>query len=438
MVPLCGVLRWHFLKLPALSPTVTLLVSHSSLMPRSLLSGWRRSFSSQPGSLLLDLPQYRQMRETLAGRKDSLGVLESAGLFILDMEKLRVNATILNLNLLSKNSIVRSTGPHSKEIKKLKAAEVIKIGKYTSLHDELILSSFHDLSRWIEADHNTFRTELFSPGRRETSVLLQRNLLGFYLLQKLEDWSQRLPVEVVDRLGTLLSPGFFTRQEDKAILAWVEEHGLTGWAELAAKLSRNYKEAGACVRIRHQVLKDRQENKRMGSFSMEETALVIREVIKQKPSAMEDTKHGDIDWRPIAESLNRPDTSVYQLFRNMIHPTVRRHLAGTLEQDVRAQLVLAVGREGWTYSTEVDFSLLAGRPQFQGHTHRSLERLYNTLMGNVMEKQPALKSMRDVTVEDVEDYWRTSTRRSKRKSLVERELGIIKAYQAVVRELNKV
>ena len=438
---LCFVLGQHLPKLQALSPTVTLLVSHSSLRgslgPKPLITtlvpGGRRSFSSQPRGLLLDLPQYRQMRETLAGRKGSLGILESAGLFILDMEKLKVNATILNFNLLNP----RSTGPHSKEFKKLKADGLIKTKKYTSLQDELILSSFHDLSRRIEADQKTFKTELFSPGRRNTSVLLQRNLVGFYLLQELEDWSQRLPVDVVDRLGTLLSPGVFTRQEDKAILAWVEEHGMTGWAELAAKLGRIYQQAGACVRTRHRILKDRQENKRMGSFTMEETIVVIREVIKQKPSAMEDSKHGDIDWRPIAKSLNRPDNSVYQLFRNMINPTLRRHLAGTLEQDVRAQLVQAVGREGWTYSTEVDFRLLAVKPQFQGHTHRSLERLYNTLMGNVMGKQPALKSMRVVTVEDVEEYLRNSTRRTKSKSLIEREVGIVEAYQAVVRELNK-
>ena len=179
------------------------------------------------------------------------------------------------------------------------------------------------------------------------SVSLQRNLVGFYLLQGLEDWSQRLPVDVVTRLGTLLSSGVFSRQEDKAILAWVEEHGLTGWAELAAKLGRNHKAAGRCVRERHQILQDRQENKRMGSFTMEELRVVIREVLGQKPSALEDTKHGDIDWKPISESLTRPDLSVYNVFREIIHPTLRRYLAGTLEQDVRAQLIEQVGREGW-------------------------------------------------------------------------------------------
>jgi hypothetical protein len=288
----------------------------------------------------------------------------------------------------------------------------------------------------LKQTRRLFRAELFSPGGRETSISLQRNLVGFYLLQELEDWSQRLPVEVVARLDTLLSPGTFSKQEDEAILAWVEEHGLTGWVDLAAELGRNYEQASDVVRVRHQTLSDRQENKRMGSFTMEEIRVVIREVIRQKPSALEDTNHGDIDWRTIAESLARPDRSVYRVFISTIHPTLRRHLAGTLEQDVRAQLIQQVGREGWTYSAEVDFSLLAGRPQFQGHTGPSLQRLYFSVMYGVLGKQPAIKSRRDVTVEDVEGYWRNTTRQGPSKRQVEREQGMVEAYQDVMRELN--
>ena len=176
----------------------------------------------------------------------------------------------------------------------------------------------------------------------------------------------------------------------------------------------------------------------MGRFTMEEIRVVIREVIRQKPSALEDIKQGDIDWGPIAESLTRPAKNVRLAFTSTIRPTLRRHLAGTLEQDVRDQLVQQVGREGWTYSTEVDFSLLAGQPEFQGHTCQSLQKLYGTLMGEVLKKQPALKSKREVTVEDVEEYWRNSARQTKSQRQVEREQGIVEAYQAVMRELYHV
>ena len=105
---------------------------------------------------------------------------------------------------------------------------------------------------------------------------------------------------------------------------------------------------------------------------------------------------------------------------------------------MREHLVQQVGREGWTYSTQVDFSLLAGRPEFQGHTRQSLQTLYSNLMGKVMKKQPALKSKREVKVEDVEEYWRNSTRQPKSQRQIEREQGIVEAYQAVMRELYHV
>ena len=131
-------------------------------------------------------------------------------------------------------------------------------------------------------------------------------------------------MEVVARLGTLLSPGTFSKQEDEVILAWVEEHGPTGWPQLAAELGRNYKNAARCVRQRYHGLRDRQEKKRMGEFTMEEITVIIREVIRQKPSALEDIKQGDIDWGPIAKSLSRPANSVTLAFTSTIRPTLRR------------------------------------------------------------------------------------------------------------------
>ena len=181
-------------------------------------------------------------------------------------------------------------------------------------------------------------------------------------------------------------------------------------------MGRNYKNAGDIVMNHHKVLQGRQENKRMGSFTMEELGVVIREVIRQKPSALEDTKHGDINWKSIAESLNRPAINIYHMFIKTIHRKLRRHLAGSLKQDVRAELVQQVGREGWTYSVQMDFSLLEDLPKFKGHTSHSLQKLYNGLMTGVLYKQPALKSKREVMAEDVEEYWRNSTRQTKRKS----------------------
>ena len=60
--------------------------------------------------------------QTLAGRKGDLGVLKSAGLFILDMENLRVNATVLGLNLTS-NTFKDNWKAKYEEVKQLKATD---------------------------------------------------------------------------------------------------------------------------------------------------------------------------------------------------------------------------------------------------------------------------------------------------------------------------
>ena len=186
MVSLCSVLCKHLLKLKL--HLVSHLSLRRSLKPHgTLVSGARRSFSCQPSGFLLELPQYRRMRETLAGRKGDLGILESAGLFVLEMENLKVTATALHLNLVSQASIDGSEGPRSLEIMRLRAAGGLKIGKYTSAHDDLILSAFHNLCHQIAADQKALESELFSPGRHKICFLLQQNLVGFYLLQKLED-----------------------------------------------------------------------------------------------------------------------------------------------------------------------------------------------------------------------------------------------------------
>ena len=54
-------------------------------------------------------------------------------------------------------------------------------------------------------------------------------------------------------------PGAFSQEEDRAIQAWVDRHGPTGWAQLAFNLGRSYRGAGPSVCQRHQVLVGGQE-----------------------------------------------------------------------------------------------------------------------------------------------------------------------------------
>ena len=73
----------------------------------------------------------------------------------------------------------------------------------------------------------------------DRDFMFKRQLVGFYLM--------RYPVEALNRLASILYSGNFTKEEDKAILAWVEEHGPNNWTSLAGSLGRNYIHGPASV-----------------------------------------------------------------------------------------------------------------------------------------------------------------------------------------------
>merc|ERR1719319_1659478 len=100
----------------------------------------------------------------------------------------------------------------------------------------------------------------------DRTFMLQRQLVGFSLLQGLEDQDRRLPMEVYTKLAVYLFSGTFTEEEDAAILAWVEEHGPTRWTDLARSLGRKYLKASAGVQERHRELTGRQEGQRRGAY----------------------------------------------------------------------------------------------------------------------------------------------------------------------------
>ena len=70
--------------------------------------------------------------------------------------------------------------------------------------------------------------------------MLKRQLVGFYLLNGLKDSHLRLPIEAINRLASILYSRKFTKDDDDAILAWVEQHGPKKWTALARSLDRHY------------------------------------------------------------------------------------------------------------------------------------------------------------------------------------------------------
>ena len=103
--------------------------------------------------------------------------------------------------------------------------------------------------------------------------------------------------------------------------------------------------------------------------------------------------------------------------RGQIHPVLLQYLSGTLDSDPRENLLKVnqmfisssispflkvVKRKGWVYSALIDYSELVKMPEFEGHTSRSLHKMYNN-MQHCTRNKLQLSSGRDVTIHQVRE-----------------------------------
>merc|ERR1719356_2043568 len=95
-----------------------------------------------------------------------------------------------------------------------------------------------------------------------------------------------------------------------------------------------------------------------------------------------------------------------------------RSKAGTLDKDVRAQLIRKVKENKWIYSADIKFDKLALLPEFEGHNSLSLCKLYMSMLENA-KKRLTLNSNKEVTVYQVEEYFNASNRVAKFKTQIE-------------------
>merc|ERR1711974_262354 len=114
------------------------------------------------------------------------------------------------------------------------------------------------------------------------------------------------------------------------------------------------------------------------------------------------------------------------VYGRLVHPTVRRHKQGILEKDVRDELIQQVKENDWKLSADIEFDKLARLPQFEGHSSKSIQEKYNSMLWATMKKL-GKKSRREVTVEEVEEWWNNSTRRVKHTDVIEKEEQIVEA-----------
>merc|ERR1719500_968242 len=255
---------------------------------------------------VLQHSEYSTMKAEFS-RRPNLGALDSLSLHILHNPP-TVNRALLSLEALSPQASLCPSCKGGKEIKRMKGTGEIVSGKFDSEDEKRIKDNYMDLVNAAGVDETELQKQLFASNTgRDKSFMLQRQLVGFSLLQGLEDQDRRLPMEVYTKLAVYLFSGTFTKMEDAAILSWVEEQGPTRWAELARSLGRKYLQAGACVSERYQELVGRQEGQRREAYGLEEFTVLMEEVMKQNPRALEqDMVPRDLDWTKIASNMKRP------------------------------------------------------------------------------------------------------------------------------------
>ena len=404
---------------PVQNPTVQSMSTKESSGPRM-------------GSIM-EHPEYKEMYKRLS--KEAKSDLDMVCLHIFS-KTLIVNLDILELDALSPQSHVNKEYKGNAKIKEMENSETVKIGKFNIKDDKAIRSGFEGLLGETKVDQKTLKEELFAVNEKvdkkwDKAFMLKRQLVGFWLLQFVENGNLRLPMKAYDRLSWLHGGGKFSKKDDKAILAWVRKYGETGWEDLARSLGRNYLRAGAAVKLRYEMLLA--GNK--GAFSEEEDDFIIREVIKQVPDAFEKPYHEiKVNFKTISSQMEkRTNQAVHTRLIGLLHPTIMCYNAGTLDKDVRPKLIQKIKENKWIYGADVKFDKLALMPEFQGHNRRSLHQMYNSMMGNVRRKL-GVNSHKEVTVDQVEEYFNTSTRHAKSEAQIEKEQRIVEAYNVAKRK----
>ena len=318
----------------------------------------------------------------------------------------------------------------------------VKAGKFNKEDEAVIKERFKTLLAETRLDKDALMEELFAANKvsrnaGDEEFLLKRQLAGFWLLQGMKDGDRRLPMEVYDKLAVLLYSGDFTKEDDAIILDWVEKNGATRWAELARKLGRMYLRAGTTVKTRYEEMKGNAEGNRKGVFDSEEFSLLIGEVMKQDPEAFEKPlEESELNFKNISQHMGRSRPRVWDVYACNVHPTVRRHMLGNLEKDVRGELIEQVKENGWKLGADIEFDKLARLPMFEGHNSCSLQRLYfNKLLVGTMSRLGE-KSTREVTVNQVEEWWKNSTRTAKFARLIKEEEQIVEAYFRMKKQIS--
>ena len=158
--------------------SLSLILSRARIQSRTLTTITRVS--------VLEHSEYVDIKEHLALKKTSaLGPLDEVCSYLLAKD-LAVNQTILHLNAIGFASI-QGQGTYGMGVKELKKSGNLVIGHLNVKCDKIILEQFELLVSQSKVDKAALEADLLKGvrSRVERDFMLQRQLVGFFLLQGL-------------------------------------------------------------------------------------------------------------------------------------------------------------------------------------------------------------------------------------------------------------
>ena len=158
-----------------------------SLISRMSWVKYQTRFLSTASVSVLEHSEYAEMKKQLQlATSSASGPLNVVCKYLLESD-LSVNPRILHLNAIGFSSVQGGGGIHKEAVREMKRNGNLVIGHLNVKCDKIILEQFEHLVSQTKVDRAALEAELLREvrSRLERDFMLQRQLVGFFLLQGL-------------------------------------------------------------------------------------------------------------------------------------------------------------------------------------------------------------------------------------------------------------
>ena len=158
-----------------------------SLISRMSWVKYQTRFLSTASVSVLEHSEYAEMKKQLQlATSSASGPLNVVCKYLLESD-LSVNPRILHLNAIGFSSVQGGGGIHKEAVREMKRSGNLVIGHLNVKCDKIILEQFELLVSQTKVDKAALEAELLREvrSRLERDFMLQRQLVGFFLLQGL-------------------------------------------------------------------------------------------------------------------------------------------------------------------------------------------------------------------------------------------------------------